>query len=166
MDILTILSNNSTENPKPSSGSSKNADAMKAFVDLALRDHGTEIQSQIDLCKPASEGDLYEIFRLVADEVFTDGEVDWGRIGMIYTLAAAIAKRGSLTLSKDTLAILVARVVIRHSAWIEKHGGLQGFAAHISSLHQKNLIQTISYGALFCFSAYGLYRAVRYFFMW
>ncbi|KAI8777381.1 bcl-2-related protein A1-like [Biomphalaria glabrata] len=94
------------------------------------------------------ENNAFQTFVIVADEIFEDGHVNWGRIVAVYTFAARVAKYYSDTVSKceidkvsdpmvktksqqKKIALFVGKYVANKlGKWILDHGGWDAFVEY------------------------------------
>ena len=106
------------------------------------------ICDRLDICGE----DIYSHLDTIADEVLTIGEVNWGRIVVLYVLAAKLTERCHCS-RKDSLIDGVnnwlCSQVAKRSSWIRESGGWEGFVGQFSV--PQPIISTS--GWLHCFHA-------------
>jgi len=91
------------------------------------------------------ENNAFQTFVIVADEIFDDGQVNWGRIVAVYAFAARLAKyyidknKSNLTTElnesiihrQEKIALFVGKYVANKlGQWILDHGGWDSFVEY------------------------------------
>ncbi|XP_005089109.1 apoptosis regulator Bcl-2 [Aplysia californica] len=107
--------------------------------------HNLVFKGMVNRLKPEDESSLFSTFVIVADEIFDDGQVNWGRIVAVYAFAARLAlyyidnnssssdsvndKR--LVSYQEKIALFVGKYVAsKLGKWILDHGGWDAFVEY------------------------------------
>jgi len=105
--------------------------------------HDLVFKGMVNRLKP-DESSAFPTFVIVADEIFDDGQVNWGRIVAVYAFAARLARyyvdsnsdsaksdeqtRKKLANYKEKIALFVGKYVANKlGQWILDHGGWDAF---------------------------------------
>ncbi|XP_041368869.1 induced myeloid leukemia cell differentiation protein Mcl-1 homolog [Gigantopelta aegis] len=137
---------------------SKYCKVMRQSVRELLERHKIVFNSMVkklDVC----EKNVLLTFEKVADEVFEDGETNWGRIVTVYAFAARLAmacKRNGNDEVLQNIAIITGKFIWRKlGPWILQHGGWDAFVEAFSDANPveetiwKGLLLTaVSLGAM------------------
>lgn len=107
--------------------------------------HDLVFKGMVNRLKP-DEKSAFPTFVTVADEIFDDGQINWGRIVAVYTFAARLAQYNMNTVSSEPvsdfkserpsshserIALFVGKYVAsKLGQWIYDHGGWDAFVEY------------------------------------
>jgi len=102
--------------------------------------HDLVFKGMVNRLKP-DETSAFSTFVIVADEIFDDGQVNWGRIVAVYTFAVRLAKyyvennynqdSKKLAHYEEKIALFVGKYVANKLGhWILDHGGWDAFVEY------------------------------------
>ena len=131
-----VVLNFDTECPKKPPN--RHCKTMRRIVKELSDRHNMVFKGMVNRLKP-TESNSFQTFVIVADEIFDDGQVNWGRIVAVYTFAARLAKfhrdsstsnessptcnKGQITF-EEKIALFVGKYVAsKLGQWVADHGG-------------------------------------------
>ncbi|WAQ98840.1 MCL1-like protein [Mya arenaria] len=103
------------------------------------------------------DGNMFQTFIHVADEIFEDGQINWGRIIVVYAFAARLTShfRKQNTNQDDKIALFVGKYVgNKLGRWILDNHGWEGFADYFSD--ESNVEDKVWKGLLYTATLGGL----------
>lgn len=120
---------------KPGSPALAPAKTMRRMVEKCLKKHEILFNSMITRLR-VTEPQAYVAFVAIADEVFGDGKINWGRVVAVHAFVVRLAREllGSGTpepFLETTLADYLGRYMADHlGGWIKSQGGWAHFVEH------------------------------------
>ena len=124
-----VVLNFDTEFPKKPPN--RHCKTMRRIVKELSDRHNMVFKGMVNRLKP-TESNSFQTFVIVADEIFDDGQVNWGRIVAVYTFAARLAKfhkdnctsKESSPTYQEKIALFVGKYVAsKLGQWVLDHGG-------------------------------------------
>ncbi|KPP64214.1 Apoptosis regulator BAX-like [Scleropages formosus] len=105
-----------------------------------LQQIGDELDSNVQLQSMIEEVALQpskEVFCKVANEIFSDGKFNWGRVVALFYFACRLVIKALVTRLPDIIRTIISWTVdyLRDHviAWIREQGGWDGIRAHFST---------------------------------
>ncbi|GFO38894.1 Bcl-2-like protein 1 [Plakobranchus ocellatus] len=129
----------------PKKPPNRHCKTMRRTVKELSDRHDMVFKGMVNRLKP-TESNSFQTFVIVADEIFDDGQVNWGRIVAVYAFAARLAKfhRDNSTSSdsinqtvggkisyQEKIALFVGKyVATKLGQWVLDHGGWDAFVEY------------------------------------
>lgn len=113
--------------------------SLKMLVDKILQENSLLFQRMIKSLKLTDKTSSRLAIRQVAKELFTDSQINWGRIVTLYAFVGELANYGEKSFAMDTKAGGYAKyigeavgeyVAEELTPWISKQGGWDRFVAY------------------------------------
>ena len=124
LDIVLNFDSATPRNPP-----SKFCRTMRRIVKDMLERHDMVFKGMLNKLN-LDKDNFFQTFVIVCDEIFADGEVNWGRIVAVYAFAVRLAKyhqvntSQSETLDQEKIAMFLGKyVACKLGKWILTHGG-------------------------------------------
>ncbi|RUS77464.1 hypothetical protein EGW08_014770 [Elysia chlorotica] len=130
-DIVLVDFNSQTPRTAPN----KFCRTMRRTVKDMLERHEIVFKGMVNKLN-LDENNFFQTFVIVSDELFADGEVNWGRIVAVYAFAKRLAQHHndnmkasqSETLHQEKIAMFLGKyVACKLGQWIHTHGGWDAF---------------------------------------
>ncbi|RUS74588.1 hypothetical protein EGW08_017648, partial [Elysia chlorotica] len=129
----------------PKKPPNRHCKTMRRIVKELSDRHNMVFKGMVNRLKP-TQNNSFQTFVIVADEIFDDGQVNWGRIVAVYTFAARLAKfhrdssssnesspidmKGKVTY-EEKIALFVGKYVAsKLGQWVLDHGGWDAFVEY------------------------------------
>ncbi|XP_048381720.1 induced myeloid leukemia cell differentiation protein Mcl-1-like [Stegostoma tigrinum] len=105
-------------------------ETLRRIGDRLIEKHGTAFRGMINRLNISEKRDLDTISR-VATEMFSDGEVNWGRVVSFIAFGAVMGdhlKKIQREDCIDEVAVRISQYLTQHKrGWLETHNGWDGF---------------------------------------
>ncbi|GFR90146.1 BCL-2 protein [Elysia marginata] len=138
-----VVLNFDLESPKKPPN--RHCKTMRRIVKELSDRHNMVFKGMVNRLKP-TESNSFQTFVIVADEIFDDGQINWGRIVAVYTFAARLAKFhkdnsvsnhlksseiGGQVSYQEKIALFVGKyVACKLGQWVLDHGGWDAFVEY------------------------------------
>ncbi|ESO88195.1 hypothetical protein LOTGIDRAFT_234736 [Lottia gigantea] len=104
---------------------------MRRTVKEISERHDISFKGMVNKLKVEESGRTFETFVNVADEIFDDGQINWGRIVAVYAFAARLAnycRQKDLNDCPEKVSLYAGKYVgSKLGKWILDHGGWDAF---------------------------------------
>ncbi|CAH1795762.1 unnamed protein product, partial [Owenia fusiformis] len=111
----------------------RHCQTLRRTVDQLSQKHDIVFKAMVKKLDISQENG-YKTFVNVADEIFEDGQVNWGRVVTVYTFGARIAKHcteNDMTEFTPKISEFMGRyVAVRLGKWINENGGWDAFSEY------------------------------------